>query len=175
MEYIILSINDKSKGGINMTSKPVYLTSDGIKKLEERLEYLTSDKRTEVAERIKAAIALGDLSENSEYIESKNDQAFLEGEIVQIERTLRHAQVISASDIDGKQVIVGAVVEVKDMDKKKKIEYTIVGANEADPFMGKISYESPIGLALTGKSVGDSVTISTPKGEKHLKILAIHG
>lgn len=157
-----------------MTTKPIYLTSEGIAKLEARLEYLTSEKRTEVAQRIKAAIALGDLSENSEYIESKNDQAFLEGEIVKIEGTLRHAQIISKEDIDGKQVIVGAVVELRDLDKKKKIDYTIVGANEADPFEGKISNESPIGIALAGKAVGDTVTITTPKGEKHLKILAIH-
>lgn len=157
-----------------MTTKPIYLTSEGIAKLEARLEYLTSEKRTEVAQRIKAAIALGDLSENSEYIESKNDQAFLEGEIVKIEGTLRHAQIISKEDIDGKQVIVGAVVELRDLDKKKKIDYTIVGANEADPFEGKISNESPIGIALAGKAVGDTVTITTLKGEKHLKILAIH-
>ena len=157
-----------------MSTKPVYLTVEGIKKLEDRLEYLTSVRRSEIAERIKAAIALGDLSENSEYIEAKNDQAFLEGEIVQIETTLRHAEVISAADIDGKLVIVGAVVELKDMDSKKKITYTIVGPNEADPFTGKISNESPIGIALTGKSVGDTVTITTPRGDKHLKILEVH-
>lgn len=157
-----------------MSTKPVYLTTDGIKKLEDRLEYLTSARRTEVADRIKAAIALGDLSENSEYIEAKNDQAFLEGEIIQIEATLRHAQVISAADIDGKQVMVGAVVELKDLDNKKKISYTIVGPNEADPFSGKISNESPIGIALINKAVGESVTITTPRGEKHLKILEVH-
>ena len=87
-----------------MSTKPVYLTSEGIKKLEDRLEYLTSTRRSEIADRIKAAIALGDLSENSEYIEAKNEQAFLEGEIVQIETTLRHAQIIKAEDIDGSQV-----------------------------------------------------------------------
>jgi len=157
-----------------MSTKPIYLTTEGIKKLEDRLEYLTSERRSEIAERIKAAIALGDLSENSEYIEAKNDQAFLEGEIVKIEGTLRHAQVISAADIDGKSVIVGAVVELKDLDSKKRITYTIVGPNEADPFSGKISNESPIGTALTGKSVGDNVTITTPRGEKHLKILEVH-
>lgn len=157
-----------------MSTKPVYLTTEGLKKLEDRLEYLTSTRRTEIADRIKAAIALGDLSENSEYIESKNDQAFLEGEIVQIESTLRHAQVISAADIDGKQVLVGAVVELKDLDNKKKITYSIVGPNEADPFSGKISNESPIGTALMNKAVGESVTITTPRGEKHLKILEVH-
>lgn len=157
-----------------MSTKPVYLTNEGVKKLEDRLDYLTSTRRTEIAERIKAAIALGDLSENSEYIEAKNDQAFLEGEIVKIESTLRHAQIISADDIDGKEVIVGAVVELKDLDKKKKITYTIVGPNEADPFTGKISNESPIGIALMGKAVGETVAITTPRGEKHLKILEIH-
>lgn len=157
-----------------MSGKVVYLTPDGIKKLEDRLEYLTSIKRTEIANRIKAAIALGDLSENSEYIESKNEQAFLEGEIVQIESTLRHAEIIHAEDIDGKRVIVGAVVEVEDVDSKKQLSYTIVGANEADPFSGKISNESPIGLALTGKNINDVVNISTPRGNKNLKILKIH-
>ncbi|MBN2879153.1 MAG: transcription elongation factor GreA [Clostridia bacterium] len=157
-----------------MSTKPVYLTKEGLKKLEDRLEYLTSTRRSEVAERIKAAIALGDLSENSEYIEAKNDQAFLEGEIVQIETTLRHAQLINSADIDGNHVIVGAVVELKDLDSKKKITYTIVSPNEADPFTGKVSNESPIGIALMEKAVGDTVTISTPKGEKHLKILEVH-
>lgn len=157
-----------------MPTKPVYLTKEGLKKMEARLEHLTSERRTEVAERIKIARALGDLSENSEYIEAKNDQAFLEGEIVQVESTLRHAQIINVDDIDGKQVIVGAVVELKDLDKKKKITYTIVGPNEADPFAGKISNESPIGTALTGKSVGDTVSIATPRGEKRLKILEVH-
>ncbi len=157
-----------------MSTKTVYLTKEGAKKLEDRLEYLTSIRRGEVAERIKAAIALGDLSENSEYIEAKNDQAFLEGEIVQIETTLRHAEIISTADIDGNMVIVGAVVELKDLDSKKKITYTIVGPNEADPFSGKISNESPIGIALNGKAVGDTVTINTPRGEKHLKVLEVH-
>jgi len=157
-----------------MSTKPVYLTKEGLKKLEDRLEYLTSTRRSEVAERIKAAIALGDLSENSEYIEAKNDQAFLEGEIVQIETTLRHAQLINSADIDGNHVMVGAVVELKDLDSKKKITYTIVSPNEADPFTGKVSNESPIGIALMEKAVGDTVTISTPKGEKHLKILEVH-
>jgi len=167
-------LTSNNKGDYPMPTKPVYLTIDGLKKLEDRLEYLTSTRRTEIAERIKAAIALGDLSENSEYIESKNDQAFLEGEIIQIESTLRHAQVINADDIDGKQVIFGAVVELKDLDKKKKISYTIVGPNEADPFSGKISNESPIGIALMNKAVGDSVTITTPRGQRHLKILEVH-
>lgn len=157
-----------------MSRKPIYLTPDGIKKLEDRLEYLASVRRTEIAERIKAAIALGDLSENSEYIESKNEQAFLQGEIVQIETTLRHAQVINSKDIDGKQVIIGAVVEVKDLQAKKQITYTIVSPNEADPFSGRISNESPIGSALTGKAVGDVVQITTPTGSKKMKILAIH-
>ena len=157
-----------------MPTKPIYLTTEGMKKLEDRLEYLTSTRRTEIADRIKAAIALGDLSENSEYIESKNDQAFLEGEIIQIEATLRHAQVIKAEDIDGKQVIVGAVVEAKDLDSKKKVTYSLVGPNEADPFSGKISNESPIGIALMNKNVGDTVVITTPRGEKRLKILEVH-
>ncbi len=174
MKYLFIFIASINKGEHPMSTKPVYLTSEGIKKLEDRLEYLTSTRRSEIADRIKAAIALGDLSENSEYIEAKNEQAFLEGEIVQIETTLRHAQIIKAEDIDGSQVIMGAVVELKDLDSKKKITYTLVGPNEADPFAGKISNESPIGIALMDKKTGDTVTITTPRGEKHLKILEVH-
>ena len=157
-----------------MASKPVYLTKSGLKKLEEKLKYLTSAKRQEVADRIKAAIALGDLSENSEYDDAKNEQAFLEGEILSIETTLRHAEIIDEASIDGNSVILGAVVKVKDMDKKRETEYTIVGSDEADPFNGSISNESPIGSALMGCKLGDVVAVETPRGSKKLKIVAIH-
>ncbi len=157
-----------------MASKPVYLTKSGVQKLEEKLKYLTSERRKEVADRIKAAIALGDLSENSEYDDAKNDQAFLEGEIRSIESALRHAEIIDESNIDGSSVSLGAVVKVKDMDRKREMEYTIVGSDEADPFNGSISNESPIGSALIGRKLDEEVTIDTPRGNKKLKIVAIH-
>lgn len=157
-----------------MTAKPVYLTQTGIDKMKARLEYLTNEKRTEIANRIKTAIALGDLSENSEYIESKNDQAFLEGEIVTIEADLRHVQIIKEEDIDGKEVIIGAKVVVLDIDTNTNVEYNIVGQNESDPFSGKISNESPIGIALMGKNKGDIVMVTTPRGIKQFKVIDIH-
>lgn len=157
-----------------MAAKPVYLTQSGIEKMKARLEYLTSEKRTEIANRIKTAIALGDLSENSEYIESKNDQAFLEGEIVTIKADLRHVHIIKEEDIDGKEVIIGAKVVVFDIDANRNIEYNIVGQNESDPFSGKISNESPIGIALIGQKKEDIVKVTTPRGVKQFKIIDIH-
>lgn len=157
-----------------MTTKTTFLTKDGKMKLEEKLSYLTSIRRQEVAERIKAAIALGDLSENSEYEDAKNEQAFLEGEIMSIESALRHAVIINEKDIDGKTVIIGAKVKVVDKSSKKEIEYLIVGSDEADPFSGKISNESPIGKALIGRNLNDVVEVDTPRGMKEFKIIAIH-
>ena len=157
-----------------MASKPVYLTKSGYKKLEEKLKLLTGERRREVAERIKAAIALGDLSENSEYDDAKNEQAFLEGEILSIESALRHAEIIDEDKIDGNSVILGAVVKVEDVEKNREIEYTIVGSDEADPFNGSISNESTIGMALIGCKLGDVVAVETPRGSKKLKIVAIH-
>jgi len=157
-----------------MTTKTTFLTKDGKMKLEERLSYLSSVRRQEVAERIKAAIALGDLSENSEYEDAKNEQAFLEGEIMSIESTLRHAVLINEKDIDGKTVIIGARVKVKDKSSKKEIEYMIVGSDEADPFTGRISNESPIGKALIGKNINDVVEVDTPGGVKEFQIIAIN-
>ena len=154
--------------------KPIYLTEEGYKKLEEKLEYLITVKRKEVAGRIGAAIALGDLSENSEYEDSKNEQAFMEGEILTIQSTLRRAQIIDNSTISGDIVVLGAVIHVKDLVTKKEFKYTIVGSGEADPFMGKISNESPIGVALLGKRIGEVVKYNSPNGFKEVQITAIH-
>lgn len=154
--------------------KQVILTYDGLKKLEEELDYLKSVKRPEVAEKIKQARAFGDLSENSEYDEAKNEQAFIEGRIATIEAMLRNAQVIDEEDIAIDKVSVGCTVKVYDEDFKEEAEYTIVGSTEADPMNNKISDESPIGKALLGKRVGDTVSVEVPAGIIKLKVLEIH-
>jgi len=150
------------------------LTKEGIEKLESRLEYLKVERRSEVAERIKAAIALGDLSENSEYDDAKNEQAFLEGEIVSIQNTLRHAELIDSSESNTEVVAVGMTVTLMDESLGKEVVYTIVGANEADPFSGRISNESPVGAALLGAAKGQTVEVSVPTGIKKLKVLNIN-
>ena len=154
--------------------KPIYLTREGYKKLEEKLEYLTTIKRKEVAERIGAAIALGDLSENSEYEDSKNEQAFMEGEILTIQSSLRRAQIIDDTAISGDVVVLGAVIHLKDLSSEREFKYTIVGSGEADPFVGKISNESPIGVALLGRRIGEIVKYNSPNGFKEVQITAIH-
>ncbi|SHF08796.1 transcription elongation factor GreA [Thermoanaerobacter uzonensis DSM 18761] len=154
-------------------SKPVILTYEGLKKLEEELEYLKTVKRAEVAEKIKQARAFGDLSENSEYDEAKNEQAFIEGRIATIEAMLKNAKVIDEEDIKLDQVSIGCTVKVYDESYNEEVEYTIVGSAEADPMNNKISDESPIGKALLGKKVGDVVTVEVPAGIIKLKILEI--
>jgi transcription elongation factor GreA len=153
--------------------KKNYLTRDGIEKLEKRLEYLKGVRRNEIADGIKAAIALGDLSENFEYDDAKNEQAFVEGEIISIEKTLRNAEVIDETEITGDMVVLGVVVRVRDTVTGKESEYTIVGPNEADPFEGKISNESPVGEAIMHRRIGDSVEVQTPKGARKLEIVSI--
>lgn len=157
-----------------MADKPIFLTKEGVVKLETKLAFLKNEKRTEVAARIKAAIALGDLSENSEYEDAKNEQAFLEGEIKDLSNTLRKAQIIDDASIEGDIVVIGAVIKVRDMTTKKETEFKLVGSEEADPFDGKISNESPVGIALLGSHIGDTVTIKLPNKIRKLKIKAIH-
>lgn len=159
---------------IDNMGKQVILTYDGLKKLEEELDYLKSVKRPEVAEKIKQARAFGDLSENSEYDEAKNEQAFVEGRIATIEAMLRNAQVIDEEDITVDKVSVGCTVKVYDEEFKENVEYTIVGSTEADPVNNKISDESPIGKALIGKKVGETVTVEVPAGIIKLKVIEIH-
>ncbi|ADD03274.1 GreA/GreB family elongation factor [Thermoanaerobacter mathranii subsp. mathranii str. A3] len=154
-------------------SKPVILTYEGLKKLEEELEYLKTVKRAEVAEKIKQARAFGDLSENSEYDEAKNEQAFIEGRIATLEAMLKNAKVIDEEDIKLDQVSIGCTVKVYDESYNEEVEYTIVGSAEADPMNNKISDESPIGKALLGKKVGDVVSVEVPAGIINLKILEI--
>lgn len=134
-----------------MPQKEVLMTYEGLKKLEEELEYLKTAKRKEIAERIKVAIGFGDLSENSEYDEAKNEQAQVEMRIIDLENTLRNVKVIDEDEIDNKIVQVGNKVKVYDMEFDEEVEYTIVGPTEVDISENKISNESPIGAALLGK------------------------
>jgi transcription elongation factor GreA len=154
--------------------KKTYLTKDGVKKLEEKLEHLKTTRRQEVAERIREAISLGDLSENSEYDDAKNEQAFVEGEIASIEHTLRHAEVISDKSGSNGSVSVGCVVKLKNRATGADLNYTIVGSDEADPFKGRISNESPIGAALMNKRIGDVVEVDVPGGKRQLEIISIN-
>ena len=134
-----------------MPQKEVLMTYEGLKKLEEELEYLKTIKRKEISERIKVALGYGDLSENSEYDEAKNEQAQVEMKIIDLENTLRNVKVIDEDEIDNKIVQVGNKVKVHDMEFDEEVEYTIVGPTEVDLAENKISNESPIGAALLGK------------------------
>lgn len=149
------------------------LTSEGLQKIEGELEELKTVRRKEVAERIKQALAFGDISENSEYDEAKNEQAWMEERIAKLESVLRNARVIDEKDISGDKVTVGSKVTIEDMDFGDKEEYYIVGSAEADPLEGKISNESPVGIALINKEVGDTVSVQVPDGVAKYKIISI--
>lgn len=154
-------------------SKKHIMTYEGIKKLEDELEYLKTVKRKEITEKIKVALSFGDLSENSEYDDAKNEQAFVEGRIVQLENMLKNASVIDDSEIPTDIVSVGAIVTVKDYDFDEEVDYIIVGSAEADPLNNRISNESPVGRGLVGKKIGDIVEIQVPDGVSKYEILAI--
>ena len=149
------------------------LTFTDKKKLEEELEYLKTEKRKEIAERIKVALGFGDLSENSEYDEAKNEQAQVEMRIIDLENKLRNVKLIDEDEIDTKTVQVGNTVQVYDEEFDEKIEYTIVGSTEVDLAENKISNESPIGIALLGRKKNEVVQVETPGGVISLKILKI--
>lgn len=155
-------------------NKEVILTYEGLKKLEEELEFLKGVKRREIAERIKQALAFGDISENSEYDEAKNEQAHIEGRIVQIENMLKNAKVIDEDDVRTDSVSLGSKVMLLDMEDNEKVEYYIVGSTEADPGKFKISNESPVGSALMGKTKGSIVEVAVPDGVIKFEILEIH-
>ena len=156
-----------------MADKRVVLTEEGLKKLEEKLEYLKSVRRLEVADRLKAAIALGDLSENSEYDDAKNEQAFIEGEILTLESQIRNSEIIKADDSNKDVVHLGNTVVIKDMEYDEDETYTIVGSTEADTTEGKLSNESPVGMAILGKTVGTVVQVKVPAGTLEYKIVEI--
>lgn len=151
----------------------ILLTQEGYNKLEEEVELLKTVRRKEVAERIKVAISFGDISENSEYDEAKNEQAQVEERIMKLENMIRKAVIIDESQIDLNVVTIGSIVKVKDVEFDEEVEYTIVGSAEADPMNFKISNESPVGSALIGKKVGDVVEVTVPSGVSKFEILEI--
>jgi transcription elongation factor GreA len=145
--------------------KDVILTPEGLEKLKKEIELLSTDKRREVAERIKEAREFGDISENSEYDDAKNEQAMLEARIATLEDKLRSASVINPSELSPDLVRVGSVVHVKDSGSGKSLTYTIVGSTEADPSSNKLSNESPVGKALVGRKKGDTAKVTLPNGK----------
>ncbi|WP_216829079.1 transcription elongation factor GreA [Alkalihalobacterium elongatum] len=153
--------------------KTHYMTLEGKQKLEEELEYLKTEKRKEVVERIKIARSFGDLSENSEYDSAKEEQAFVEGRISTLEKMIRDAVIIKDDQTNSSVVSLGKTVRFVELPEGDEEEYTIVGSAESDPFEGKISNDSPMAQSLLGKSVGDKVTVNTPAGEMEVKILEV--
>ncbi|MGA8363901.1 MAG: transcription elongation factor GreA [Solirubrobacteraceae bacterium] len=154
--------------------KDVILTPEGLEKLNQELEHLSTAKRREIAERIKEAREFGDISENSEYDDAKNEQAMIESRIAQIQEKLRMATVIETKDLSTDVVQVGSVVHVKDEKTGKSVKYTIVGSAEAKPLENKLSNESPVGRALLGHKRGDAVAVKVPRGPaRKLKITKI--
>ena len=153
--------------------KEILLTQEGYDKLEQELEVLKTEKRTEISERIKVALGFGDLSENSEYDEAKNAQAANETKIAELENKLRYAKIIDESEIDTKTVQVGNTVKVLDIEFDEEVSYTIVGSTEVNLAENKISNESPIGKALIGAKKNQTVEVQAPAGVMKYKILAI--
>jgi len=156
-----------------MPEKEVILTPEGLMNLEKELEYLRSTKRREVADRIKQAIEFGDITDNSEYEDAKNEQAFVEGRIATLEKMLRNARLIEGPDGDHDEVAVGSRVILKDLDLGDVEEYTIVGSAEANPSKQRISNESPVGRAVLGKAVGSVVEVLVPAGTVKYQVLQI--
>lgn len=159
----------------NNEGKVTLVTKEGLRKLTEELDYLKNVKRREVAKRIKEAISYGDLSENSEYEDAKNEQAFIEGRIIELEEKIKYARIIDERHRKTKTVEIGSKVTIQRL-KKGKIEpegYTIVGSTEADPINNKISNESPVGRALIGRVVGDKIRVDVPKGDIEYEILKL--
>jgi transcription elongation factor GreA len=149
------------------------LTQDGLAKLENELAQLRTVKRKEIAARIKEAISFGDITDNSEYEDAKNEQAFIEGRIITLEKLLRRARLLDKGEIDDSHVSLGSKVTIKDVDKNQDYEYTIVSTAEADPTDKKISNESPVGKAIIGLAVGDQVEVKVPAGTFNYKIEAV--
>ncbi len=157
-----------------MSKKEVLLTYAGLKKLEEELEFLKGENRKEIADRIKTALAFGDISENSEYDEAKLEQAQNEKRISELENMLKAASIIDEDDVDIAVVNLGAKVKIRNIKEKEDYDYQIVGSAEANPIAGKISNESPVGKAILGNKAGDEVVIDAPGGKIKYKILSIY-
>lgn len=154
-------------------SKQVILTYEGVRKIEDELEHLKTVRRKEVTQKIKTALSFGDLSENSEYDEAKNEQAFVEGRIATLENMLKNAKIIDDEDIKTDVVSIGSVVKVRDLEYDDEFDFIIVGSAEADPGKMKISNEAPIGKGLLGKKVGEKAEIQVPDGIITYEVLEI--
>ena len=157
-----------------MASKQIMVTNEGLQKLQEELTYLKNDKRKEIVEAIRVALSFGDLSENSEYDEAKNEQAKVEGRIAELEEMLKHVRVINDREVTTDMVNVGSHVTVYDEEYDEETEYDIVGSTEADPMQNKISDQSPIGMALIGSKLGDTVEVEAPGGKLSLRVTGIN-
>ena len=153
--------------------KEVILTPEGYEKLKVEIDTLSTEKRREVADRIRVAREFGDIAENAEYDDAKNEQALLEHRIATLEERLRNARVIEKKDIAKDVVSVGSKVRLRDLDAKQTVEYRIVGSAEADPAENKLSNESPVGKAIIGKKKGETVEVATPRGSLKYKIIDI--
>ncbi len=156
-----------------MEEKEVILTKEGFDNLEKELEFLKTEKRAEIADRIKVALGFGDLSENSEYDEAKNAQAENEVKIAELENKVRHAKIIDESEIDTSTVQIGNTVKLHDIEFDEDVEYTIVGSTEVDLAANRVSNESPIGKALIGAKKGQTIGVETPDGVAKYKIKSI--
>lgn len=154
-------------------TKQTILTDEGLKKLEEELEQLKTVTRKEVADKIKVALSFGDLSENSEYDEAKNEQALVESRIVQIETMLKNVKILDEDELTNDIVSVGSKIKLFDKEFNEEVDYQIVGSTEADPMSGRISDESPVGQSLIGHKVGDVVEVETPGGVCLYEVLEI--
>ncbi|NMW85154.1 transcription elongation factor GreA [Peptoniphilus sp. AGMB00490] len=154
-------------------AKDIFFTPEGLEKIENEIEYLKTVRRKEVSERIKVALGYGDLSENSEYDEAKNEQAQVEERIAKLEMMVRNAKIIDEKDLNTEVVNIGSSVRVREVDTMEEDEYTIVGSAEADPLEGKISNESPVGSKLIGNRVGDVVEVEVPDGIIRYEICGI--
>ena len=153
--------------------KEVILTADGYKKLQQEIDVLRNDKRREVAERIRVAREFGDIAENAEYDDAKNEQAMLEHKLAQLEERLLSARVITKKEISKDAVSIGSRVLLRDVKARKEVEYHIVGSAEANPTQNRLSNESPVGKAIIGHKKGDVVEVSAPRGSLKFKILEI--
>ncbi|MBQ1501652.1 MAG: transcription elongation factor GreA [Firmicutes bacterium] len=156
-----------------MAETQVLMTREGLEKMKQDLEYLKNTRRSEVADRIKTAIAFGDLSENSEYDDAKNEQAFIEGQILSLEQQLKNAKVVEEGELATDVISEYCYVELQNKETKDVMNIQIVGSVEAKPFENKISNESPVGKAILGHKVGDTVEVNVPAGLVHLKIKKI--
>ncbi|MFY9114980.1 MAG: transcription elongation factor GreA [Dethiobacteria bacterium] len=156
-----------------MLNKEIILTPQGMEKIEKELDFLKSVKRKEIASRIKEAISFGDISENSEYEDAKNEQAFVEGRIATLEKWLRNAILLKKEAHGNGRVCLGDTVKLVDPENNEEFEYTIVGTAEADPTENKISNESPVGRAILGQKAGSVITVKVPAGDIKIKIKEI--